>query len=379
MDWDTLLRMAKEHGTLPLLNRFFGRCGIDEVPKPFLDQLRQGGHDHARRNLMLLQCLLKLIAMMRRAGVRVLPYKGPVLALTAYGDASMRQCSDLDLIAPEADLPAAQAVLEAAGFRKVHAPEIAADPSHASVHEYHLTYENVDHSIVIELHWEVVGQLFSVQLDPVDLWHRSQARQLAGMKINVLSAEDELLVLCIHGTKHYWTRLTWICDIAQCLKGNPTIDWKLLIDRAAKQDARGMLIIAILLAHEVLGVAVPPSILAEAKAAHHAGARELSERLFCEQSSPHATVRGSSMQLNNGGLFASLMFHARTRDRWSSAARYCFHRAFTPNAVDLGHTKLPRPLRFMYYVIRPLRLLAKYGPWTRSSGDSTAVPAPQST
>jgi hypothetical protein len=371
MDWDDLLRLAHEHGTLPLLNRVLGRLIPETVPPPFLRQVRERSQGNAHRNLMLLQSLLQLIHRMRNVGVRVLPYKGPMLAMTAYGDASMRECGDLDLIVPEGDLPAAQAVLEAAGFRQMDEPGLGDDPSNATAHEYHLTYMNPDRSITIELHWEVVGQLFSVHLDPVDLWHRSQSRPIAGMQVQMLSPEDELLVLCVHGTKHYWTRLTWICDIAQCLKLNPRIDWNLLLDRAAKEDARGMLILAILLSNEVLATPVPQQIRAASKAVHHAGARELAERLFCDHAAAAAAapVRGSCMQLTDGSMLASLMFHMKMRDRWTSGVRYCLHRTFTPTAVDYGHTRLPRPLRFMYYLLRPLRLLGKYAPWSRGQVD----------
>jgi hypothetical protein len=126
-----------------------------------------------------------------------------------------------------------------------------------------------------------------------------------------------------------------------------------------------MLIVALLLAGEVLGIALPAEIVAAAKPAHRAAAADLAQRLFRGSSDQTDAPLGSKMQLSEGGLLESLLFHVRTRDRWSSGIRYCFHRAFTPTAVDVGHARLPRPLRFMYVVIRPLRLLLKYGPWSR--------------
>jgi hypothetical protein len=372
VDWNKLIRTAADHGTLPLLHRALERSAADLVPPPARALLQQRAQDNARRNLMLLRSLLKLIAAMRNASVRVLPYKGPLLAMAAYGDPSLRQCSDLDIIVPEADLPAARAALEAAGFRMADVLDNPDDPlACVNAHEYHLTYENHDRSVSVELHWDVVGKLFSFRLDPVDLWSGSTTRATAGMQVHALNAEDELLVLCVHGTKHYWTRLTWICDIAQYLRQNPAMDWKRLLERSAAQDARGMLIVALLLASEVLGIALPAEIVAAAKPGHRAAATDLARRLFQASSQQTDAPLGSKMQLSEGGLLESLLFHVRTRDRWSSGIRYCFHRAFTPTAVDVGHTKLPRPLRFMYYLVRPLRLLGKYGPWARSAASPT--------
>jgi hypothetical protein len=366
IDWNGLIRTAADHGILPLLHRALERSAGDLVPAGALALLQQRAQANARRNLMLLRDLLRLIAAMRSAGVRVLPYKGPLLAMIAYGDPSLRQCSDLDIIVPQADLPAARAALEAAGFRMADVLDDPDDPvASVNAHEYHLTYENRDQSVSVELHWDVVGRLFSFRLDPVDLWSASTTRPIAGMQVHALNAEDELLVLCVHGTKHYWTRLTWICDIAQYLRQNPAMYWKRLLERSAAQDARGMLIVALLLAGEVLGIALPAEIVAAAKPAHRAAAADLAQRLFRGSSDQTDAPLGSKMQLSEGGLLESLLFHVRTRDRWSSGIRYCFHRAFTPTAVDVGHARLPRPLRFMYVVIRPLRLLLKYGPWSR--------------
>jgi hypothetical protein len=86
--------------------------------------------------------------------------------------------------------------------------------------------------------------------------------------------------------------------------------------------------------------------------------------------------QAARMQLVAGGLLESLLFHARTRQRWTSAMRYCFHRVFTPNSVDTTWVHLPRALSWLYYFVRPLRLATQYGP-IRS--ERTAPPAPPST
>ena len=38
--------------------------------------------------------------------------------------------------------------------------------------------------------------------------------RLEEQEVRTLSAEDLLLALCVHASKHAWMRLGWICDIA---------------------------------------------------------------------------------------------------------------------------------------------------------------------
>src|SRR3712207_8653927 len=40
-----------------------------------------------------------------------------------------------------------------------------------------------------------------------------------------------LLILCVHGTKHIWGRLSWICDVAELLRTQPDMDWEYVLDR----------------------------------------------------------------------------------------------------------------------------------------------------
>ena len=35
-----------------------------------------------------------------------------------------------------------------------------------------------------------------------------------GRDVPALSLEDELVLICVHGAKHFWERLMWTADIA---------------------------------------------------------------------------------------------------------------------------------------------------------------------
>jgi hypothetical protein len=225
-----------------------------------------------------------------------------------------------------------------------------------------MVYVRETDQVCVELHWRLAGHFFSFNPDPAALWDRSVEQTIAGAPVHTFCPEDMLLVLCAHGMKHFWTRLGWICDLAQFIRNTPSIDWDLMLARASTLESRRMTVLGLMLTHQVLGSAIPEHVLAEARKLVQPQVDELVHRLFLETRNPEHERPGMDWQLTDGGLIQSLLFHVRTRENWSSGLRYFFHRAFTPNIVDHSWIHLPRGLSFIYYLVRPLRLLTKYGP-----------------
>src|SRR4029077_9771584 len=71
------------------------------------------------RNLALTAELFRALEALNGHGVRATPYKGPVLAAQAYGDAALRQFSDLDIIVPQRQIVAGHGALLASCLRPV--------------------------------------------------------------------------------------------------------------------------------------------------------------------------------------------------------------------------------------------------------------------
>ena len=97
MDWAYLLRQAELHAVMPLLCWHLTRNCPDAIPRPILEQLRDYFHSNARSNLLLTEELLSLLDLLATHGVRAIPFKGPALAASVYGNIALRQFCDLDL------------------------------------------------------------------------------------------------------------------------------------------------------------------------------------------------------------------------------------------------------------------------------------------
>jgi Uncharacterised nucleotidyltransferase len=116
--------------------------------------------------------------------------------------------------------------------------------------------------VVVEIQWGITQWSFAFPLDFEDLWKRRQKSSLAGVEIESVSLDDLLLVLCVHGTKHHWSQLKWICDIAELAEANrKKLDWNRLIDHARDRGGERMLLLGLFLAHSLLGTGLPAEAL----------------------------------------------------------------------------------------------------------------------
>jgi hypothetical protein len=98
IDWAYLIQTAAQHGVMPLLYQSLNTTCPEAVPKANLAQLRNYFHTNAQRNLFLTKELLKLLTLFETHSIPAIPFKGPVLAVSAYGNLSLRQISDLDIL-----------------------------------------------------------------------------------------------------------------------------------------------------------------------------------------------------------------------------------------------------------------------------------------
>ncbi|MEA3246141.1 MAG: nucleotidyltransferase family protein, partial [Gemmatimonadota bacterium] len=99
-DWATALVVAESQGMAPLAAREVLRLpgdGLDGDARALLTEAAR------RATVAALDATCELAAVaeaLRAAGVAALPYKGPALALDAFGDVAARQFADLDIVVP---------------------------------------------------------------------------------------------------------------------------------------------------------------------------------------------------------------------------------------------------------------------------------------
>ncbi|MFQ5849219.1 MAG: nucleotidyltransferase family protein [Candidatus Binatia bacterium] len=349
LDWAYLLRTAHQHGMAPLLYWHLNATCLEAVPKDTLDQLRDHFDNNGRRNLFLTGELLKLLNLFEAYEIPVIPYKGPLLAASVYGNLALRQFLDLDLLVHKQHVSKARELLVSQGYRPQF--HLNGDQESAFLQSYsELCFAREDGRVIVDLHWAITSRGFSFPLDPERLWGHLEPISLGGKEVLTLCPEDLLLILCVHGGKHLWERLDWICGIAELIRVHKGMDWRRVMEQAGALRSERMLFLGLYLASDLLEAALPE----EASQRVHADpvlrllAVQMRERLFREANGPP-------------GVLESWLFHLRLRDRLRDGCRYCLSLVMTPTGLELTLLPLPTSLFPLYYVLRPMRLLVKYG------------------
>jgi hypothetical protein len=262
IDWQYLIDRSYQQGVMPLLYRNLEKHGSGLVPVDVLQTLRQMFFNNSQYSLLLTRELIQTFKLLHEHNIAAVPYKGPVLAAAVYGDVSLREYGDIDIVVRQEDILKAERLLLAQGY--VHKDQMSEADKAAflqSKHEHNFTFIHRVSDIMLELHWRITPRVTSL-IEPKHFWQNLQSETLAGAPYLNLSLADWLPILCVHGSRHRWERLTWLCDIAEIMR-HQAIDWDAVIQRSQVLSCRRMLFLGVLLSHYILDAPLPDRVLQE--------------------------------------------------------------------------------------------------------------------
>lgn len=330
-NWDAFEALAARHGLQQLAYEHLATAG-DAVPKPVMVRLWTWRERLVRQNRLMAVELAALLTVLAREGIDAIAYKGPALAEELYGDVGLRQFGDLDILMAPADVLRAKALLEARGYASEFPLTPATEQAflHASA-QYHLAMAREDRSAVVELHWRIDPD---VAMQPVDR--------------NAFSPDDLLLVLLIHGSKHRWSSLGWVVDVAEALRRG-RLDWACIGAHAKSLRCERRVALGLLLANRLLDAPVPADVLARCEALPGIDA-------ICRE------LRGDLLEIDppERGAFGALRENLRLYDTAGQRFKHLLDTLWSPSLVEWTRWPLPRALHFLYPALRLARLVAKH-------------------
>lgn len=350
LDWERVTQAADRHSLMPLLYWNLNNVCPEAIPAETLTLLKKFFDENVQRNVFRTEQLLRLLEMLEARGIAAIPFKGPVLTISAYGNLALRQFNDLDVLVHERDVRAVKALFVSEGYR----PSAQMDQREEAVelrrgHSFGLWWK--EGAIALDLHWSIVERFSPLRLDLDEIWQRTVRVPLANRSVLGLAPEDMLLTIYVNGCRGKWYKLKLICDLATFIHAHPELNWEAVILQAGRQGSKRMLLLSLLLASELLGVALPPNVcrLMRADTTAQSLAAQICGQLFIEDS--------ASLNVSE-----SMSFFLSMRERLRDRARYFASLYWlTPNAKDRQAVRLPAPLSFFYYFIRPFRLAREYG------------------
>jgi hypothetical protein len=344
-DWTRLLALAEDHGVAGHLAASL-RCLEEDLFPP---EIRQALAERQRaRNFLTLRLTAELFRILDRfasEGIGALVVKGPVLAMQAYGDPAMRSYGDLDLLVRQPDIRRATELLSAVGF----APAIPLSAIDAGKIPGQYFFSMPDSQLIVELHNDRTLRYFPRRLPIEDFFARQIRVCLDSHEAPALSVEDELVLICIHGAKHFWERLMWIADVAALVSRQTGIDWERVADSAKAVGAERMLRAGLLLASGLLRAQLPDKVHALVQA------DRVAARL-AEQACKWLPAAGGAPP----GLFVRAAFRMRMRGGLLSAPAYILRLSVSPTEEDWKDATGKNRPSFLEAIRRPFRLVRKY-------------------
>ncbi|HEX6650154.1 MAG TPA: nucleotidyltransferase family protein, partial [Pyrinomonadaceae bacterium] len=299
---------------------------------------------NSARNTVLAAELCRLINLFSGDGVPTIAYKGPALAHFAYDDLALRRFVDLDVIVKKSDVLKAREILLADGY----APSKSLSLSQQELllgTQHNMQFSRDNHRLIVELHWEVAPQLFATSTNVDELWQNLVTINMNGTDVRAFSADDLLFSLCIHGSRHLWERLSWICDVAALISRHH-FNWTTLLERAANADIERMFLLGVFLAEKLLDAPLPAEIKQRCDA-------DLRLRSLADNIIQHLFNGTTHVPATSREIFK---FNFRVRKTLAARARYLVY-MLRPTDRDFSGRAFPSRLNFVYYLTRPIRLL----------------------
>jgi hypothetical protein len=357
IDWTYLVQISSYQGVMPLLYQNLKATCLEVVPRSIWSGLRNHFHANALRNLYLSEELLSLLKLFAEHRISVIPFKGPVLATSIYHDLELRQFDDLDILVNPKDIIKVREVLVGQDY------QLELDLG------WQQTFIHREKEITVDLHSELTPfSDFPFKFPDFEtLWQRTQILSFHGESIPDFCPDILLIILAVQvarGGFESRESLAQICDLAELIHLQQTLDWEKLLQQVRIWGLDRPFSIGLQIVQTLLNPPLP-AIVKQA----------IRQRM---QIDPVISIYAVRMQkqlfseINSSRIMTLFFQHLMIRGPISEIP----YRLYLPwqflvftirivitntNQADREFLPLPPTLFFLYYLIRPIRLVRRYG------------------
>ncbi|NYF78404.1 nucleotidyltransferase family protein [Granulicella arctica] len=357
IDWTRLFELAAWHGMFPLLaSRLLSSSppsASQAIPAPVISMLQEHQAKYLHRSLIQTLALVQLQREFDSHGITVLAWKGPSVGWLLYGSAALRDSSDLDFLFREEDLQQVMSVTRRLGYRLLESSDTESKDLYIFTLHREFSFARPTESLLIEFHLQIMPARFHLWQDAQkDIERADIPWPLADVELRIQRPDDLLVSLCAHATKHYWDRLKWCCDIAQFLHVyRDKLDWPALLLALRKSKKDSVVLLGLAVTANIYSLKLPSIAVEALQRAPKIVA--LAEDLVAH------VMSGQTDSISTRAKRAPIsLLCPRLRDR----IFYAVQPLVELNYEDLFVPVHNRPLFFINYLFRIVRLLKKYGP-----------------
>lgn len=201
--------------------------------------------------------LCRVLKQFQAHHIEVIALKGPLLSQSYYGDYTLREYKDLDILVCLADLQAAFDILIDIGYTL--SETLWNSPKQEIIYRktfHHYNFCHPERAIQIELHWRLNASEYNHEA----IWSNTVPHIIGGLPVKCLAPIDTFIYLCVHGGTHQWKRLFWLLDIARIIQKEGHDFLLHAYRQAADHKVDRYVLSGCQLAYELMGVQLPPPL-----------------------------------------------------------------------------------------------------------------------
>lgn len=343
-----IVTFAHNHRVFPLFYQTIQAHTSNLLSREILADLKQQNLTIVMHNMRMTAELIRIMRLLEENAIDALTFKGPTLAQLAYGNIALRQYGDLDILVDKHDAYIAGKLMCENGHKAIVPLNILQNRTYLKVaKEFCLLSKQGN--VYTELHWRLFEKKFNI-LIPESSKSGFQSVSINNFSIKTFPTDLLLVYLCLHGSKHSWERIAWICDIDRLLRSS-RIDWGKALDIAEGSHSNRSFYLGLNLCSSFLQTPLPDSVIKKM------GKYDVTElkALTLTNLSEKGSTR-NELQNNRKSFF----YQSKLYDSKIDKIYFCLNTFFGISTTDCQTLLLPEKLRFLYIFLRPFLLLYRY-------------------
>jgi len=269
IDWEMLVHHADGHSLTPLLYDTWRQARtLEFLPPQIRQRMGQAYEDNAARNRNIRTEFVEIQRILTQVRVPHLVLKGWPLVERLYLDPAHRVLYDHDSLVPAEKVQAGYEALLSAGFEPLPAKDEWVE-KHLPPLWLNNGYQwdgylfDPNYPRPVELHLRLWEQGWrGLQVDQLShLWSQARTRSVAGVPVQLLSAEDTLLHLAMHFAGHLVereARLNQLLDLARFCQQVTPLDWERVWAQADRAGIGRFVYASLFLTHQIFTAPLPP-------------------------------------------------------------------------------------------------------------------------
>ena len=246
---DGLLTICRDHGILLIVNESLKGVAQQIFSVKGLESWRSVVAASTLHSIEMHRELQRLTSLFDEADLPAVPFKGPTLSESLYGDPLLRMSADLDLLVPREHVSSLVGLLIENGYLTEFDRGDLERWLKPNTRYFHCGLVSENRKWLVEIHWSLFAG-----------WRKAHFPQSTGVKCfpgGIGDVVETLLYLCNHGAHHWWIELKWVVDVDRCVRSAHDMDWEKLFTRAEDRGCMRVVCLALVLAQHVCGIEFP--------------------------------------------------------------------------------------------------------------------------